>query len=120
MNKLTNIDIVNKLLEIRQLSNVCDRTMALKHFEKEYKKSSFYHYTHKKLVLLYYEVSIEHLLTLASLLENAQTFINNLDLAHFQELMDQVNAQTAATITEGLTSLSDSGLQDLIKTFKKA
>lgn len=120
MNKLTNIDIVNKLLEIRHLPNVCDRTIALKHFEKEYKKSSFYHHTHKKLTLLYYEVSLEHVLTLTNLLENVQAFINGLDLTHFQELMDQVNAQTAATITEGLTTLSDSGLQDLIKTFKKA
>lgn len=120
MNKLTNIDIVNKLLGIRRLSNVCDRTMALKRFEKEYKKTSFYHHTHKKLDLLYYEVSLEHLLTLTGLLENVQAFINGLDLEHFQELMDQVNAQTAATITEGLNTLSESGLQDLIKTFKKA
>lgn len=119
MNKLTNIEIINRLIEIRQIPNICDRQIALKQFQKQYKKSAFYRTTHKKLNMLYYEVSIENLLSLTSLLKSAQDFINGLDLQHFTELMDQVNDQTAATIMEGVTAFSDTGLQDLINKFKK-
>ena len=114
-NKLTNIDIIAKLLEIRQIKNVCDRAEALHLFEKQYKKSPFYHRTHKNLTLLYYEISIEDFLTMRSLLQNAQTFLNNLDLDHFNQLIEQINAQSKQTIDEGLASLAESGLLDLIK-----
>lgn len=114
-NKLTNADIVARLLEIRKMDNACDRVETLKAFEKEYKKSPFYHKTHKNLTLLYYEVSIENILTFQSLLKNAQEFINNLDLDHFTELMDQVNLQTKFTIDDGIEAINTSGLADLLK-----
>ena len=50
-----------------------------------------------------------------SLLQNAQTFLNNLDLDHFNQLMEQINAQSKQTIDEGLASLAESGLLDFIK-----
>ena len=117
MNKLTNTDIINRLLE---MPNVCDRTLALKKFSKEYKKSPFYRATHKNLNLLYYEVSIENLLTLSSLLQSAQEFINHLDLTNFESMMDQINNNTLATINAGVSSMSETGLTDLLKIFKKA
>lgn len=118
MNKLTNTDIVARLLEIRKMDNACDRAEALKTFEKEYKHSPFYRRTHKNLTLLYYEVSVENLLTFQSLLKNVQEFINNLDLDHFTELMDQVNLQTKFEIEDGIDAIRTSGLADLIKSTK--
>lgn len=118
INKLTNIDIVARLLEIREIKNVCDRAEALKAFEKEYKHSSFYRRTHKNLTLLYYEVALENILTLRTLLTNAQEFLNNLDLDHFNELMDQLNEQSRQNIEESLNAFSESGLLDLIKGHK--
>lgn len=115
INKLTNTDITTRLLEIRKMENACDRAEALKAFEKEYKHSQFYRHTHKNLTLLYYEVSLENLLTFQSLLKNAQEFINNLDLDHFTELMDQVNLQTKFTINDGIDAINTSGLADLLK-----
>ena len=75
---------------------------------------------HKNLNLLYYEVTIESLLTLSSLLQSAQDFINNLDLTNFKSVMDQVNGETLATINAGVSAMSETGLEDLLKTFKKA
>lgn len=115
INKLTNADIVARLLEIRKMDNACDRVEALKTFEKDYKRSAFYRHTHKKLILLYYEVAIENLLTLQALLTNAQNFLNNLDLNHFLEIMDQVNTQSKETADEGLAAFTESGLLDLLK-----
>lgn len=114
-NKLTNADIVARLVEIRQTPNACDRVEALKTFEKDYKHSSFYRHTHKKLILLYYEVAIEDILTLRALLSSAQDFLNNLDLNHFLEVMDQVNTQSKQTVDEGLAAFTESGLLDLLK-----
>lgn len=114
-NKLTNADIIARLLEIHKMDNACDRIEALKTFEKDYKRSAFYHHTHKKLILLYYEVTIENILTLRALLSSAQDFLNNLDLNHFLEIMDQVNTQSKQTIDEGLDAFTESGLLDLLK-----
>lgn len=117
-NKLTNFDIVERLLEIRKTPNACTRAEALKAFEKEYKHTQFYKRTHKNLTLLYYEVTIEDLLTLKSLLANAQEFINGLDLANLSTIMDQINDQTRKTYADGLNALHESGLEDFIKNFK--
>ena len=118
INKLTNTDIVARLLEIRQIKNACDRAEALHAFKKEYKHSPFYHRTHKNLTLLYYEVALENILTLRTLLTNAQDFLNNLDLDHFNELMDKVNEQSRQNIEESLSALDGSGILDLIKGHK--
>ena len=114
-NKLSATDIVARLLDIRKIDNACMRAEALKAFEKEYKHSPFYHRTHKNLTILYYEVFIEDLLTMRSLLETAQNFLNNLDLEHLNQLIDQVNAQSKQTMDEGIAALEASGLLDLIK-----
>lgn len=118
MNKLTNTDIINRLLEIRRLPNACDRVEALKQFSKEYKHSKFYKTTHKNLTLLYYEVMVEDLFTLRSLLTSVQNFINNLDLDGFNNLMDQVNAQSLQNIEANLDALNESGILDILKGHK--
>lgn len=120
MNKLTNIDIVDRLLTIRKMENACTRTEALQAFEKEYKQTSFYKRTHKKLLTLYYEVAIEDILTFTSLLKNAQNFINNLDAEHLVQILDQINAQAKQTYNEEMANLVESGLGDLLASFKKA
>lgn len=115
MNKLTNVDIVNKLVEISKLQNCCDRQVALKQFKKEYKQTNFYHITHKNLDMLYYEVVVTQLLSFQSLLQNVQNFINNMDLSHWTQIMDQINESTADTIRQGLAAFDETDLSALFK-----
>lgn len=111
--------IINQILEIRAIKNACDRAVALKQFEKKYKKTAFYKTTKKPLQLLYYEVLVEDTLTLRTLLQTVKDFIESLDAEKLLQMFDQVNEQTLATLAEGMNDLSTSGILDLLHSAKR-
>lgn len=119
MNKLTSIDISTKLRAIREIEDPCDRAIALTNFTPAYKQSKFYKITKKPLQTLYYEIVVEDLLSMRTLLKSAQQFLNDLDADKLTNLFDQVNANTLATMKTSLDALDDSGLADLIHGVKR-
>ena len=112
---MNNEEILNALAEIRKLPNVCARSEALVDLEPKYKKSAFFKKTHKSLQVLYYETWVEDLLTLRSLLNSTQTFLNELDTSTLQEALENINEDSIATMTQGIELFNSSGLADLIK-----
>ena len=119
MNNLTNTDISNKIRALREIKDPCDRFMALKEFEPEYKKTKFYKQTKRPLQTLYYEVTIEDILTFRSILQNLKEFIEQLDAEKLVALFDEVNAQSLQTMKTSLDSLDESGLADLLHGIKR-
>lgn len=118
MNQLTNIDISNKIRAIRELQDPCDRAVALTDFEPEYKQTNFYKKTKRPLQTLYYEIAIEDLLSLRSILQNVQTFLNELDADKLVAMFDEVNAESLKTMKTSLDTLNESGLADLLHGIK--
>ena len=112
---MTNKEIIAKIAEIRHIKNPCDRAIALAQFEPLYKKTQFYKTTHKSLQIFYYEIIVEDLLSLRTLLDNAQTFLNELDTSTLETALNDINTNTLATITEGVNVFNETGLADLIK-----
>lgn len=115
---MTNEEIIARILEIRQITNVCDRAIALKRFDKEYKKTSFYKTTKKPLQMLYYEMVVEDTLSFRSILQNLKQFIDELDSDKLVALFDEVNAKTLDTMKTGIEGLADSDLMALLHGIK--
>ncbi len=118
MNNLTNTDISNKIRALREIKDPCDRAVALVEFESDYKQSQFYKLTKRPLRDLYYEITIEDLLSLRTVLVNLQQFLNELDTEKLTSMFDDINAESLKTIREGLNEFNASGFEDLLHGIK--
>lgn len=110
---MTNQEIIEKINTLMsENENFCDLLLALKDFNKEYKKSDFYKKTRISLNRLVRQYRAYSFTNLDEIFDRAQEKINNLDLSNVQNIVDTLGFNTDREI-EDLNS-SWNGLKDLV------
>ena len=110
---MTNQEIIEKINTLMsENENFCDLLLALKNFNKEYKKSGFYKKTRISLNLLVRQYRAYSFTNLDEIFDRVQEKINNLDLSNVQNIVDTLGFNTDREI-EDLNS-SWNGLKDLV------
>lgn len=110
---MTNQEIIEKINTLMsENENFCDLLLALKNFNKEYKKSDFYKKTRISLNRLVRQYRAYSFTNLNEIFDRVQEKINNLDLSNIQNIVDTLGFNTDREI-EDLNS-SWNGLKDLV------
>lgn len=110
---MTNQEIIEKINTLMsENENFCDLLLALKDFNKEYKKSDFYKKTRISLNRLVRQYRAYSFTNLDEIFDRVQEKINNLDLSNVQNIVDTFGFNTDREI-EDLNS-SWNGLKDLV------
>ena len=110
---MTNQEIIEKINTLMsENENFCDLLLALKNFNKEYKKSDFYKKTRISLNRLVRQYRAYSFINLDEIFDRVQEKINNLDLSNVQNIVDTLGFNTDREI-EDLNS-SWNGLKDLV------
>lgn len=110
---MTNQEIIEKINTLMsENENFCDLLLALKDFNKEYKKSDFYKKTRISLNRLIRQYRAYSFTNLDEIFDRVQEKINNLDLSNIQNIVDTLGFNTDREI-EDLNS-SWNGLKDLV------
>lgn len=110
---MTNQEIIEKINTLMsENENFCDLLLALKDFNKEYKKSDFYKKTRISLNRLVRQYRAYSFTNLDEIFDRVQEKINNLDLSNIQNIVDTLGLNTDREI-EDLNS-SWNGLKDLV------
>ena len=110
---MTNQEIIEKINTLMsENENFCDLLLALKDFNKEYKKSDFYKKTRISLNRLIRQYRAYSFTNLDEIFDRVQEKINNLDLSNVQNIVDTLGFNTDREI-EDLNS-SWNGLKDLV------
>ena len=110
---MTNQEIIEKINTLMsENENFCDLLLALKDFNKEYKKSDFYKKTRISLNRLVRQYRAYSFTNLDEIFNRVQEKINNLDLSNVQNIVDTLGFNTDREI-EDLNS-SWNGLKDLV------
>lgn len=110
---MTNQEIIEKINTLMsENENFCDLLLALKNFNKEYKKSNFYKKTRISLNRLVRQYRTYSFTNLDEIFDRIQEKINNLDLSNVQNIVDTLGFNTDREI-EDLNS-SWNGLKDLV------
>lgn len=110
---MTNQEIIEKINTLMsENENFCDLLLALKNFNKEYKKSDFYKKTRISLNRLVRQYRAYSFTNLDEIFDRVQEKINNLDLSNVQNIVDTLGFNTDREI-EDLNS-SWNGLKDLV------
>lgn len=110
---MTNQEIIEKINTLMsENENFCDLLLALKNFNKEYKKSDFYKKTRISLNRLIRQYRAYSFTNLDEIFDRVQEKINNLDLSNVQNIVDTLGFNTDREI-EDLNS-SWNGLKDLV------
>lgn len=110
---MTNQEIIEKINTLMsENENFCDLLLALKNFNKEYKKSNFYKKTRISLNCLVKQYRTYSFTNLDGIFDRIQEKINNLDFSNIQNIVDTLGFNTDREI-EDLNS-SWNGLKDLV------
>lgn len=110
---MTNQEIIEKINTLMsENENFCDLLLALKNFNREYKKSNFYKKTRISLNRLVKQYRTYSFTNLDEIFDRIQEKINNLDLSNVQNIVDTLGFNTDREI-EDLNSSWD-GLKDLV------
>ena len=110
---MTNQEIIEKINTLMsENENFCDLLLALKNFNKEYKKSDFYKKTRISLNRLVRQYRAYSFTNLDEIFDRVQEKINNLDLSNVQNIVYTLGFNTDREI-EDLNS-SWNGLKDLV------
>ena len=110
---MTNQEIIEKINTLMsENENFCDLLLALKDFNKEYKRSDFYKKTRISLNRLVRQYRAYSFTNLDEIFDRVQEKINNLDLSNVQNIVDTLGFNTDREI-EDLNS-SWNGLKDLV------
>lgn len=110
---MTNQEIIEKINTLMsENENFCDLLLALKNFNKEYKKSDFYKKTRISLNRLVRQYRAYSFTNLDEIFDRVQEKINNLDLSNVQNIVDTLGFNTDREI-EDLNS-SWNSLKDLV------
>lgn len=110
---MTNQEIIEKINTLMsENENFCDLLLALKDFNKEYKKSDFYKKTRISLNRLVRQYRAYSFTNLDEIFDRVQEKINNLDLSNVQNIVDTLGFNTDREI-EDLNG-SWNGLKDLV------
>lgn len=87
---MNNTKLENKLKEIISIENYFDYTLAVKAFEKQYKKSDFFKATRKPLKQVLSEARFHYLMNLDGVKEKLQGVINGLSIENLQDLVNKI------------------------------
>lgn len=87
---MDNIELEQKIKELIMIENYFDLIEKVKEFEKEYKNSDFYRNTKMPLDKVIREARIHYALNFVGVGNQLQKVINNLDISHLNELLDQI------------------------------
>lgn len=110
---MTNQEIIEKINTLMsENENFCDLLLALKNFNKDYKKSDFYKKTRISLNRLIRQYRAYSFTNLDEVFDRVQEKINNLDLSNVQNIVDTLGFNTDREI-EDLNG-SWNGLKDLV------
>lgn len=110
---MTNQEIIEKINTLMsENENFCDLLLALKNFNKDYKKSDFYKKTRISLNRLVRQYRAYSFTNLDEIFDRVQEKINNLDLSNVQNIVDTLGFNTDREI-EDLNG-SWNGLKDLV------
>lgn len=110
---MTNQEIIEKINTLMsENENFCDLLLALKNFNREYKKSNFYKKTRISLNRLVKQYRTYSFTNLDEIFDRIQEKINNLDFSNVQNIVDTLGFNTDREI-EDLNS-SWNGLKDLV------
>lgn len=110
---MTNQEIIEKINTLMsENENFCDLLLALKNFNKDYKKSDFYKKTRISLNRLVRQYRAYSFTNLDEVFDRVQEKINNLDLSNVQNIVDTLGFNTDREI-EDLNG-SWNGLKDLV------
>lgn len=110
---MTNQEIIEKINTLMsENENFCDLLLALKNFNREYKKSNFYKKTRISLNRLVRQYKTYSFTNLDEIFDRIQEKINNLDFSNVQNIVDTLGFNTDREI-EDLNS-SWNGLKDLV------
>lgn len=107
---MNNIELEQKIKELIMIENYFDLIEQVKEFEKEYKNSDFYKNTKMPLDKAIREARIHYALNFVEMGKQLQKVINNLDMSHLNELLDQIGetfGQENKEINEQLEVLKD-------------
>ena len=107
---MNNIELEQKIKELIMIENYFDLIEQVKEFEKEYKNSDFYKNTKMPLDKVIREARIHYALNFVGMSAQLQKVINNLDISHLNELLDQIGetfGQENKEINEQLEVLKD-------------
>ena len=98
---MTNQEIIEKINTLMsENENFCDLLLALKDFNKEYKKSDFYKKTRISLNLLVRQYRAYSFTNLDEIFDRVQEKINNLDLSNVQNIVDTLGFNTDREIED--------------------
>lgn len=114
---MNNEELIQFLDSVHDMPNYCDRIVALKNFEKQYKKTEFYRQTHMSLQQLYMQYTLEQTLTLRIITKNINEMFNNIDADQFIAMMDEVNTKTADFIDKQKTELMNNDFMNILMGF---
>lgn len=106
---MNNEELQNKIKEILKISNYFDMVVAIRKFEPQYKKSTFYKATRKPLKEVIREAKLFYLTNLDDAKILLQNFINDLNFDNLKDILDQASNVYAAENKE---------ITDLVKEFK--
>lgn len=106
---MNNEELQNKIKEILKISNYFDMVVAIRKFELQYKKSTFYKTTRKPLKEVIREAKVFYLTNLDDAKILLQNFINDLNFDNLKDILDQAGNVYAAENKE---------ITDLVKEFK--
>lgn len=110
---MTNQEIIEKINTLMsENENFCDLLLALKNFNREYKKSNFYKKTRISLNRLVRQYRTYSFTNLDEIFDRIQEKINNLDLSNIENIVDTLGLNTDREIKD--LNSSWNGLKDLV------
>lgn len=114
---MTNQEIIDRIDSIlTDNGNYCDQILAIKAFNKEYKKSDFYKQTKMPLEKLVASYKVHRLVNLDILVDLIQNKINDFDLSSITALLDKATLSMQQDVEDLNSSWEE--LQDIKNIFK--
>lgn len=110
---MNNQELELKIKEILSIENFFDMMEAVFDFEKEYKGSEFYKKTKMPLIEVVKGNKTWYMLQFKDVGNKIQTFINNLDVSHLSEVIDQFGSVFEQENKETLDILNS--FKDIVK-----
>lgn len=110
---MDNLDLQKKVMEIVATPNMFDAIMEMKNFEKDYKASDFYKVTKMPIEDVIKYGKMWYTYDVDSIGSKIQDFVNNLDLEHLMELINQIG-DTFSKENEEILGAAQT-LKDIVK-----
>lgn len=107
---MTNQELEKKIKELLKIQNYFDFMVAVKKFNKEYKKSEFYKQTHCSLKKVFERARIFYFLQMDELFSRVQDKLDGLNFDNVNDVINKVGdvfGQENADIMKAISTLKD-------------